>query len=512
MEQSVSAPLQRAKQLLGGETSLAVVQNSEERTFDSRGIGALLDLLPQGGLRGASVADKIVGKAAALLMVRGGVKEVYAETLSESGDAVLSRYNVPHDCGTLTPAIQNREGTGPCPMEKAVENINDPGTAQAVLRARRDELADGRPSAKKLGFGCMRLPVVGGKTGQIDIGRFAGMIDTFLSRGFTYFDTAYRYHDGDSEPALRKALVERHPRDSFTVTTKMPMFMVHKREDMERIFDDQLQRLGVEYFDYYWLHALNRLEYMKVQKLDAFGFIAQKKKEGRIRHIGFSFHDTAKTLDKILADHPEAEYVQLQINYLDWNSRLVQSRACYETAMRHGVPVIVMEPVKGGALASLPPAAVQMLKNHDAAASPASWAVRFAASLPGVAYVLSGMSDEAQLDDNTSYMQNFVPLTEEENKLAFAAGAIVKGGTAVPCTGCRYCAEGCPQHIAIPEYFALLNENKHTGGGKEMYAELAKAHGKASDCIRCGKCEKICPQHIKIRSFLQKAAQTFEQP
>ena len=268
----------------------------------------------------------------------------------------------------------------------------------------------------------------------------------------------------------------------------------------------------MEYFDYYWLHALNRLEYMKVQRLDAFGFIMQKKKEGRIRHIGFSFHDTAKTLDKILADHPETEYVQLQINYLDWNSRLVQSCACYETAMRRGVPVIVMEPVKGGALASLPPAAVQMLKNHDAAASPASWAVRFAASLPGVAYVLSGMSDEAQLDDNTSYMQNFVPLTEEENKLAFAAGAIVKGGTAVPCTGCRYCAEGCPQHIAIPEYFALLNENKHTGGGKEMYAELAKAHGRASDCIRCGKCEKICPQHIKIRSFLQKAAQTFEQP
>ena len=476
MEQSVSAPLQRAKQLLGDETSLAVVQNSEERTFTSRGIGALLDLLPQGGLRGASVADKIVGKAAALLMVRGGVKDVYAETLSEGGDAVLRRYGIPHACGTLTPAIQNREGTGPCPMEKAVENISDPGTAQAVLRARRDELADGRPSAKKLGFGCMRLPVVGGKTGQIDIGRFAGMIDTFLSRGFTYFDTAYRYHDGDSEPALRKALVERHPRDSFTVTTKMPMFMVHKREDMERIFDDQLQRLGVEYFDYYWLHALNRLEYMKVQRLDAFGFIMQKKKEGRIRHIGFSFHDTAKTLDKILADHPEAEYVQLQINYLDWNSRLVQSRACYETAMRRGVPVIVMEPVKGGA------------------------------------YVLSGMSDEAQLDDNTSYMQNFVPLTEEENKLAFAAGAIVKGGTAVPCTGCRYCAEGCPQHIAIPEYFALLNENKHTGGGKEMYAQLAKAHGRASDCIRCGKCEKICPQHIKIRSFLQKAAQTFEQP
>lgn len=511
MEQMMSAPLLRAKQLLGGETSLALIAGDRERTFTARGVGALLDLLQENGLAGASVADKIVGKAAALLMVRGGAKEVYAETLSEGGAAVFAKYGIPYCYGECVRHIVNRQGTGPCPMEQTVAGIEDPAAAQAALRARRDDLREGRPNAKKLGFGCMRLPVLNGKAGEIDIGRFSGMIDTFLSRGFTYFDTAYRYHDGASEPALRKALVERYPRDKFTVTTKMPMFIVHKREDLERIFAEQLERLGVEYFDYYWLHALNRIEYMKVKKLDAFGFILQKKKEGRIRHIGFSFHDTAKTLDKILTEHPETEYVQLQINYLDWNSKLVQSRACYETAMRHGVPVIVMEPVKGGALASPPPAAVQMLKNHAPQASAASWAVRFAASLPGVTCVLSGMSDEAQVEDNTAYMQNFVPLTPEENQLAFAVAGIVRGGTAVPCTACRYCAEGCPQHIAIPEYFALLNEHKHTGGGQSMYEELAKTHGKASDCIRCGKCEKICPQHIKIRSFLQTVHKTFEQ-
>ncbi|MDE6401869.1 MAG: aldo/keto reductase, partial [Clostridiales bacterium] len=340
------------------------------------------------------------------------------------------------------------------------------------------------------------------------------MVDMFLEKGFTYFDTAYVYHSGKSEESLKKALVERYPRDKFTVTTKMPMFMVNAKSDLERIFNEQLRRLGVDFIDYYWLHALNGVQYAKVQRLDAFGFISEKKRQGYIRHIGFSYHDGPELLDKILTEHPETEYVQLQINYVDWDSPSVAAGACYEVAKKHNVPVIVMEPLKGGALANVSSEIEKAFKEHDPHASVASWGIRYAASLDNVLTVLSGMSTEEQVADNISYMENFVPLSDKEKRLVNNAAAIINDGAAVPCTACRYCVDGCPKKIAIPEYFALLNENKrmngYSNGGVYYNNYILEGRGKASDCVKCGKCEKVCPQHLHIRDFLKDVAKTFE--
>lgn len=366
---------------------------------------------------------------------------------------------------------------------------------------------------KKLGFGCMRLPVIGDDKSRIDLEKFKKMVDLFQSRGFTYYDTAYVYHGGKSEEAVREALVKRYPRDKFTLTTKMPMFDVTSREDMENIFNRQLKRLGVDYIDYYWLHALNGKEYAKVQKLDAFGFISRKKAEGRIRHVGFSFHDTSDVLERILSEHSEAEYVQLQINYLDWDSPSVQGEKCYNVATRHGKPVIVMEPVKGGALANVPEKVESMFKTRRPDMSAASWAIRYAAGLPNVMCVLSGMSTLQQVEDNTGYMQNFAPLDDGESALVKLAAQVIKNDTIIPCTACRYCVDGCPQKIAIPDYFALYNEHKRVNGHSdaEYYYRVYGEHGgKPSQCIKCGKCEGICPQHLEVRKYLAEIANTFE--
>ncbi len=370
---------------------------------------------------------------------------------------------------------------------------------------------------KKLGFGLMRLPLKdAGDQTSIDLNRFKQMVDVFMERGFTYFDTAYPYHGGASELAFREAVAKRYPRERFTVTDKMPCWDVKKRADLERIFNDQLQKCGVDYFDYYWLHALNKEYVETMDRVDGWGFIVRKKTEGKIRHIGFSFHDDSHLLEQLLKDHPETEFVQLQINYLDWDSPKIESQTCYDLCTRYGKPVIVMEPVKGGSLAKVPQQVEQLFRQQNPEASPASWALRYCASLPNVMMVLSGMSDEQQMDDNTRTMGDFQPLSRDEQTRVRQAAGIIKNAIAIPCTACHYCTDGCPQGICIPEYFSLYNslqQAKADSPAEQLCAEyqkLAEDNGVASDCIACGQCQGFCPQHIQIIDNLKIVAQAFE--
>lgn len=372
-------------------------------------------------------------------------------------------------------------------------------------------------NAKKLGFGLMRLPRLDpNNEGSIDLEQTKQMVDTFLQRGFTYFDTAWMYCAFKSENAVKDALTSRHPRESYTLATKLHAAYIHSLDDRDAIFNTQREKTGVEYFDYYLLHDVGVEHYEIYKKYDCFAWIAEKKRQGLIKHMGFSFHDTAEVLDKILTEHPEMEFVQLQINYLDWDSEGVQSRKCYEVATKHGKPVIVMEPVKGGTLAKLPAAAEALLRQADPGASIPSWAVRFAASLPNVKMVLSGMSSTDQLLDNTGYMQDFAPLTQQEQAVIAQVVGIINASIAIPCTGCAYCTEGCPMHIAIPKYFSLYNaemqelkEKDFTSQGT-YYDNLTLKFGKASDCIACGQCESVCPQHLPIIENLKRVAKQFE--
>ena len=370
---------------------------------------------------------------------------------------------------------------------------------------------------KKLGFGLMRLPSLDpNDPGKIDMEQTKQMVDTFLERGFTYFDTAWMYCAFQSERAAKEALVERHPRDSFTLATKLHSGFIKTKEDRDRIFNEQREKTGVEFFDYYLLHDINAHSLDVYNALDCFSWIREKKAQGLVRHIGFSFHDHADLLDRILTEHPEVEFVQLQINYLDWDSEGVQSRKCYEVAEKHGKPVIVMEPVKGGTLAKVPRAVEEMFKAHAPEASVPSWAIRFAASKPNVKIVLSGMSNMAQLLDNTGYMQDFRPLDAGEEACVEKAVSIINANIAVPCTGCSYCTEGCPMHIAIPRYFSLYNTDLQEAPGKdwtpqrEYYDNLTKEFGKASACIACGQCEDVCPQHLPIIEHLKKVSQRYD--
>jgi len=369
---------------------------------------------------------------------------------------------------------------------------------------------------KRLGFGTMRLPLLDPEDHTtIDLEQYKQMVDLFLERGFTYFDTAYPYHGECSEQALKEALVKRYPRDRYVLADKMPIIRVTSAEDYPRYFKEQLERCGVEYFDYYLLHNMGRDRYINTQKFGGFEFLRQLKETGKAKHIGFSFHDDAETLDQILTEHPEVEFVQLQINYLDWNGAVAQSGKCYETAVRHGKKVMVMEPVKGGTLAKLPEQANSLFQSFypAPAPSPASLAIRYAASLPEVEIVLSGMSSLEQLDDNTSYMQEFKPLTEAERNLVDEITSILNQTIKVPCTSCRYCLEECPISVNIPDYFGLLNLHAVTGQKTNMYYQrFSMNHAKASECLKCGKCEHICPQHIPIRSFLEEFAALYETP
>lgn len=372
---------------------------------------------------------------------------------------------------------------------------------------------------KKLGFGLMRLPLSDPKEqSRVDLEQVCAMADTFLDRGFTYFDTAYVYHKGESERVAKEAIVKRHDRNSFTLATKMPIFNFKSGDGPEKLdayFAEQLEKCGVDYFDYYLLHSLDAGSYETVQRLDAFGWGMKEKAAGRIKRLGFSFHDKAEVLDRILTDHPEAEFVQLQINYLDWEDERVQSRKCYETARRHGKEVVIMEPVKGGKLANLPEEAAALLRQAHPDWSPASWAVRFAASLEGVLVVLSGMSNQEQMEDNSAYMQDFQPLNAQETGLLEQAAKILSALPAIPCTACRYCVDGCPVSIPIPEYFALYNEDQlNLREGRPVdrgaYQKLAADGGLASACVGCRQCEHACPQHLNVTGWLERVATTYE--
>ena len=283
------------------------------------------------------------------------------------------------------------------------------------------------------------------------------------------------------------------------------------------MFNAQLEKTGAGYFDYYLLHGIEEGMLPKYEQYDVFNWVLEKKAQGLVKHAGFSFHDKAELLDKILTDHPQMEFVQLQINYLDWESQWIQSRACYEVCVKHGKPVIVMEPVKGGTLAKIPEEAEKLFKEKDPNMSVPSWAIRFVASLENVMVVLSGMSNVAQMKDNLSYMENFQPLTEEEKALCFKVADVINSQIAIPCTACHYCTEGCPMHIAIPEYFSLYNEDMREHLEEKgwtvnftNYGLLTRNFGKASECIECGQCEGVCPQHLTIIDFLKQVSVHFE--
>ncbi len=372
-------------------------------------------------------------------------------------------------------------------------------------------------SEMKLGFGLMRLPLTDpNDQTSIDIEETKKMVDYFMEQGFTYFDTAWMYCGFKSEDAAKLALVDRHPRDSYTLATKLHAGFIKTKEDRDKVFNEQLRKTGVAYFDYYLLHDIGADHYKVYNQLDCFTWLQEKKAQGLVRHIGFSFHDNADLLDQVLTEHPEMEFVQLQLNYLDWNSNAIQSKKCYEVAKKHGKKVIVMEPVKGGTLANVPEKVEELFKSVHPEMSIPSWAIRFAASLDNVMMVLSGMSNMEQMKDNTGYMKNLIPLNDEEHATVMRAVDLINESIAIPCTGCSYCVDGCPMNIPIPRYFSLYNAEQQEYKGKgftpqgEYYMRLTENFGKASACIACRQCEGVCPQHLPIVDHLQQVAKEFE--
>lgn len=363
------------------------------------------------------------------------------------------------------------------------------------------------------GFGCMRLPMIGS---EVDIEQFKEMVDYFIDNGFNYFDTAHGYIDGKSEKAIKVAISDRYPREKFLLTNKLSDSYFHKEEDIRPFFQSQLELCGVEYFDFYLMHAQNARNFEQYKECRAYETAFELKKEGKIKHVGLSFHDSPEVLDKILTTYPDVEIVQIQFNYIDYEDPSVQSRKCYEVCRKHNKPMIIMEPVKGGSLINLPAEAQKVYDELGNGLSNASYAIRFAAGPEGIRVVLSGMSNMEQMKDNVSFMKEFKPLSEEEMGAIAKVTAIYKGLDMIPCTACHYCVEQnhCPMNIKIPEMFACYNTRKiFNDWNQRMYygnVLVTDEHAAASACIECGGCEAVCPQHLEIRNLLKEVAKELE--
>lgn len=362
---------------------------------------------------------------------------------------------------------------------------------------------------KNFGFGLMRLPM---NDKEVDYEELNKMVDTFLENGFNYFDTAHGYVEKKSELAVRECLAKRHQRESFVLTNKLTNFFFTKQEDIRPFFESQLEACGVDYFDFYLMHAQSKENFVFFKKCHAYETALELKQEGKIKHFGISFHDTADVLDQILSEYPQIEVVQIQLNYVDFDDVAVQSRKCYEVCRKYNKPVIIMEPVKGGNLVNLPSDA-QKIFDELHGGSNASYAIRFAAGFDGVFMVLSGMSNMEQMLDNVSYMKDFKPLNEKEKEAVHQVCDVFKNMHLIACTACRYCVAGCPKHISIPDLFSCMNTKNiyHDWNANYYYNQVhTKFGGKASECIECGKCENACPQHLPIRKLLKDVAKEFE--
>ncbi len=364
----------------------------------------------------------------------------------------------------------------------------------------------------------MHLPLVeAGNPASIDHDAFARMTDIFLERGFTYFDTASTYHDGHGEKALRRALVERYPREAYTLADKLPTLLLESGEQQERIFARQLADCGVEYFDRYLVHCATRIFWERAERFHSFEFVLNKRREGRVRQAGFSYHDSPELLDEILTRYPEMDFVQLQISYVDWERTPIQAHRCYDVARRHGKPVVAMCPLKGGMLARVPAEAERLMRDCRPDMDPSLWALRYAASLDGVETVLSGMSSVAQMEENTACMVRFEPLDARERAIVGRAADTVCRSAPIQCTACGYCVPVCPQSIPIPEALRLFNDDVEDGHlriglHRAEYETAARGRGRASECLGCGGCEASCPQHIRIVDWLRQVAAVFEPP
>ena len=366
------------------------------------------------------------------------------------------------------------------------------------------------------GFGLMRLPLQDPKDiTSIDIDQLKQMVDVYMENGFTYFDTAYPYHKGLSEAAVKEVLVSRYDRESFLLADKLPAWLINDETEVERIFNEQLERTGAGFFDFYLLHSVEAKWIDVYEKYDCFSWALKKKEEGLIRHFGISYHDTPELLEQILIKHPEIEFVQIQMNYLDWKNPSIQAERNYEVCRKYGKFVNVMEPVKGGSLANLPEEEAKILREKDPNASQASWAIRFALSHEGMLVVLSGMSSFEQMEDNLNTAKDFEALDEEEFALLARIADDFRNRPTIGCTGCRYCVDGCPMQITIPDLFRVMNKVTLNGLDERTRGEYRSASvkiqkGIASDCIKCGQCEEVCPQHLPIRDLLEKVAETFD--